>query len=206
MKAIKWNSKPITKPGLYSGIPLERYHSADICDGPSVSSSGLRLCFSKSPAHFYAKWPGNPNFAEDEDKPHFILGRALHHLTLGEANFQKQFCVQPDEYPDAKSGELKKWTYGAGYCKEWRLKMHKAGLSILTPSDVASIRGMATTLSTHPLVKLGVLNGMIEYSMFWKDKETGLWLKSRPDAIPDTSTDFVDLKTTLSVLWPDMQR
>jgi len=37
MKITKWNGKPITKPGWYSGIPIETYHSAGICDGKAVS-------------------------------------------------------------------------------------------------------------------------------------------------------------------------
>jgi hypothetical protein len=47
---------------------------------------------------------------------------------------------------------------------------------------------------------------LIERSLFWKDKATGLWVKSRPDAIPASSRDFVDLKTTRSVRWIDLLR
>jgi len=39
-ETIKWDGKQITKPGLYGSIPLELYHAGNICDGPSVSSSG----------------------------------------------------------------------------------------------------------------------------------------------------------------------
>lgn len=206
LKTIEWDYKPIKKAGLYSKVPMQLYHSAKICDGASVSSSGLRRLFSQSPAHFYAEWPGNPNFEETADKPHFILGRAVHHLMLGEPFFAKLFAVQPDEYPDKKSGEMKKWTYGAQHCKDWRDKTHKDGRAIITGDNVAAIRGMADTLSQNSIVRAGALNGMIERSIFWKDKETGLWVKVRPDSIPESSVDFVDLKTTTSVLWYDMQR
>lgn len=205
LKTIEWDYKPISKPGLYSRVPMELYHSAKICDAPSVSSSGLRRCFSESPAHFYLQWPGNPNCAEDDDKAHFILGRAVHHLMLGEPFFAKLFCVQPADYPDKKTGELKKWTYQAQFCKDWRDAQTKLGKAILTPSDVDAIRGMADSLSKHPIVMAGALNGMIERSIFWKDKETSLWVKSRPDSIPTSSVDFVDLKKTRSVQWRDLQ-
>jgi hypothetical protein len=33
-----------------------------------------------------------------------------------------------------------------------------------------------------------------------------VWLKARPDAIPNASGDVADLKTTKSVLWPDLMR
>lgn len=206
MKTIEWDGKPISKPGLYSKIPLNVYHSQSICDGPSVSSSGLRTLFSQSPAHFYTMWSGNPEREEKDEKAHMIVGRAAHHLMLGEPFFAKLFCVQPAEYPDAKTGELKKWTYAAGYCKDWRTARMTEGRAILTGGDVASIKGMAIALGTHPIVKAGALNGMIERSIFWKDKETGLWVKIRPDSIPTESGDFVDLKTTTSVLWNDLRR
>lgn len=206
MKTIEWDGKPVSKPGMYSKIPLSVYHSQSICDGPSVSSSGLRTLASKSPAHFYAEWSGNPNREEEDEKAHQIVGRAAHHLMLGEPFFAKLFCVQPTEYPDAKTGEMKKWTYAAGYCKDWRTARNSEGRAILTGEAVASIKGMAIALGSHPIVKAGALNGMIERSIFWKDKDTGLWVKVRPDSIPTSSGDFVDLKTTTSVLWNDLRR
>ena len=205
-KSVEWNGNAITAPGLYSKIPLETYHSSGICDGPSVSSSGLRKLFNESPAHFYCDWPGNPDRVEQEDKPHFALGRAVHHLMLGEPFFAKLFAVQPAEYPDSKTGELKPWSNNSNHAKAWKGKMLGEGRAVLTFKDVEAIKGMAEALSRHPIVKAGALNGMIERSMFWKDKETGLWIKSRPDSIPGDSGDFVDLKTTISVKWVDLQR
>ena len=205
-KSIEWNGDAIAAPGLYSKIPLETYHSSGICDGPSVSSSGLRKLFNESPAHFYCDWSGNPDRIEQEDKPHFALGRAVHHLMLGEPFFAKLFAVQPAEYPDSKTGELKPWSNNSNHAKAWKEKMLGEGRAILTLKDVESIKGMADTLSRHPIVKAGALNGMIERSMFWKDKDTGIWIKSRPDSIPGDSGDFVDLKTCQSVLWRDLQR
>ena len=205
-KNIEWDGTPITKPGLYSKIPLEVYHSAEICDGPSVSSSGLRKIFNESPAHFYAEWSGNPDRLEAKEKAHFALGRAVHHLMLGEPFFAKLFAAQPLEYPDSKTGEMKPWSNLSNHAKAWKESMSNAGRSILTGKDVENIRGMAVSLGRHPIIRAGALNGMIERSMFWKDKDTGLWVKSRPDSIPNDSGDFVDLKTTISVLHRDLAR
>jgi hypothetical protein len=204
LETIPWDGKRIAQPGMYSKIPLAQYHM-QICDGLSVSSSNLRTCFSKSPAHFFCEWTGNPSAVEKDDKKNFILGRAVHHLMLGEDFFSKLFAVAPTHYPDAKTGELKTWTYNANYCKAWRDDQQRAGKAILTENDVAAIRGMAVALSSHPIVKAGALNGLIERSIFTKDKATGLWVKVRPDAIPTSSIDFVDLKTTTSVAWRDLQ-
>ena len=47
---------------------------------------------------------------------------------------------------------------------------------------------------------------MIERSIIFRDGATRMWLKSRPDSIPNDSGDFVDLKTCVSVQWRDLQR
>jgi PDDEXK-like domain of unknown function (DUF3799) len=195
LKRVKWAGKPIARAGIYTGIPLPVYHS-QLCTGPSVSSSGLRRCFALSPAHFYAQWSGNPDCIEQEDKKHFVIGRAVHHLMLGERFFSKSFAVRPKQWADWRTTDS----------RMWRDATEAKGLTVLTLDDIEAIRGMAESLSKNPIVRAGALNGDIETSTFWKDKGTGLWIKIRPDAIPTTSVDFVDLKTTTSVIWPDLQR
>lgn len=206
IKSIRWDGKQITKPGIYSNVPIDTYHRHDICDAPSISSSGLRLIFNKSLAHFYDQWSGNPKRTEDdEEKAHFVLGRALHHLVLGEKFFSNLFAVQPEEWPD-ETGLLKPWQNNRNVCKRWNAERRKEGRSVLTKGMVVALREMAKALGNNPIVQAGALSGQIERSMFWKDKRTGIWLKSRPDSIPGDSGDFVDLKTTTSTLWYDMQR
>lgn len=207
LREIKWDGKPISKPGMYAGIGIDLYHSQAICVGPSISSSGLRALNPElgSPAHFYADWDGNPKRADQGVKRHFILGRALHHLVLGEPGFAKLFCVEEDEYPD-KKGELKPWHNGADYCKKWHAERKADGKIALTQKEVEQLKQMSISLGNHPLVRDGILNGLIERSFFWPDKETGIWLKWRPDAVPTDGADFSDLKTTLSVRMPDLSR
>jgi len=201
IKSIKWDGKQITTPGVYSAIPLGTYHRADICDGPSISSTGLRAIYSEdgSPKHFYANWPGNPARIIRPEPKHFIIGRALHHLILGEAYFSKLFCIRPDEFPDRITGELRPWNSNRLECRQWLNDRAREGRSVLTLKDAENLRRMAMSVENHPLTKSGGLNGQIERSLFWKDKETGIWMKWRPDAMPIDSALFVDLKTTRSV-------
>lgn len=205
-KTIDWDGKTITKPGLYGRLGIDLYHSGNICDGPSISSSGLRKIFSQSPAHYWAESPLNPNRLEQDAKAHFTLGRAVHHLMLGEPFFAKLFAIQPDEYPDSKTGEMKPWNNNANFAKAWHTEREAEGKSVLTPTQVDQIKGMAQSLGHHPLIAAGALNGQIERSGFVKDKKTGVWLKVRPDSIPNDSGDYVDLKTTTSVVWNDLVR
>lgn len=98
MQSIVWDGQKVTKPGMYSKMPLADYHRGDICDGPSVSSSGLRTLWSKSPKHFWDKSPLNPNRVVDDDedeKKALILGRATHHLMVEQARFSAEFIQRP---------------------------------------------------------------------------------------------------------------
>lgn len=74
-----------------------------------------------------------------------------------------------------------------------------ANRTVLTANDLEHIKGMARTLGREPMIRAGILGGLIEHSMVWQDQETGIWLKSRPDAIPTGDLDFADLKTAADV-------
>lgn len=196
-KTIMWDGKAVDKPCVIKDMPLEIYHS-QCCVGPSVSSSNLRRVLDVnggSPAHFWCEWSGNPNRIEaDEEKMHFVLGRAVHHLLLGEKSFGAIFAIRPDEWRD--------WRTTAS--RDWRDSVEAQGRSVLTPDQIEDIRGMAISVGRDPLVRGGLLGGQIERSLVWQDKETGLWCKARPDAIPTDSGDFADLKTTTDVHYSDL--
>jgi hypothetical protein len=202
---IQWDGNIITKPGIYKGVPLDLYHSSELFDGvPAISSSGLRKIFNYSPAHYWAESPYNPDRIEPEDKKHFIIGRALHHLVGAERGFKELFVVRPEEIHDPKTKTMVAWNGNRTICKAWVEKQKENGKSVLTAEDVKNLAGMAVAIGKHPLV--GVLSGEIEHSYFWRDEETGIWLKWRPDSSPTDSMDFVDLKTTTDVRWLSLVR
>lgn len=203
--SIPWDGQRISRPGIYANIPLPHYHRGDICDGPSLSSSSLRLLWSKSPKHFWDKSPLNPlRDAGDDDNEDFVLGRAAHHLICGEIGFARLFTVRPDKLPDPGESAPRPWNGNRKACKDW-LKLQKAaGKSVLTADQVEQIKGMAIAIGQHPFAG-AAMSGLIERSIFWRDKETGVWLKIRPDCIPNASGDYSDLKSTRSVLYPDLQ-
>ena len=210
MNHIPYIGGKITEPGIYARVNMSAYHRADICDGPSVSSSGLRTVIRKSLKHFWATSALNPqrHDSHDEDKRHFIMGRAVHHLVLGEPFFTKLFVEQPDQYEgvDAKKKPTwKPWNNNAQKCQDWNAEQRRLGRTPLKPDEVERVRGMMLALGREPLIRQGILNGAIERSLFWKDKESGIWLKARPDTIPNDSDDIVDLKATRSTDWLDCQ-
>lgn len=186
----------ITENGVYD-LTMDRYHGQP-CDGPSISSSGLRTIWQSSPAHYYLNSSLNPNREPDEDeRPHFALGRAAHHLLLqGRKGFDAEYAVRPDKWKDWRTAEA----------KEWKADQIKAGMTIITDAELANIAGMARSLAAHPLVKAGILDGAVERSLIWRDPETGVWCKSRPDAIPTSGLDVADLKTCVSVSTDSLRR
>lgn len=184
----------ITDPGQYE-IPIDWYHQS-CTDGPSISSSGLRTIFAESPAHYWATSCLNPDRVPPPEKEAFNVGRAAHHLLLGEANFSRHFTVRPDTWSD--------WRTNAA--KAWREEMTAAGFNVLNPEHLEQIKGMAESLERNELVRAGILNGAIERSLVWRDEETGIWLKARPDAIPLDSADVADLKTAKAVDHTDLMK
>ncbi|HWL06767.1 MAG TPA: PD-(D/E)XK nuclease-like domain-containing protein [Xanthobacteraceae bacterium] len=192
----QWDGKPISEPGIYAGVPMSAYHGARLCNAPSVSSSGLRTIMSKSPAHYWCESPYNPDRIDQKEVDALVLGRAAHHLLLGEDDFSTQFITRPDKFDS--------WRTAAA--KDWKTEQEAQGRTVLLPSQLEQIRGMARGLAGNALVRAGILNGEIEQTITWRCKDTGVWLKSRPDAIPNDSGDFADLKTTTSVQTADLAR
>jgi hypothetical protein len=217
VKVIPWDGKPINSTGVYSGVPLSVYHGPNLCVGPSLSSSGARTIFTGSPMDYWIYSPYNALALERDESRALILGQAAHHLCLGEADFQRFFVVRPEEYPDSKTGVLKEWTRAADYCKGWEEEKAAAGLEILTPAELETIKGLAgiqpwqkgledSGLMNNAVVRAGALQGLVEHTIVAKDPETGIWLKARPDVIPTASREAGDFKTTQSVQVRALQR
>jgi hypothetical protein len=188
-------SAKIDASGVYD-IEMARYHS-DCCIGPSISSSGLRTIWAQSPAHYFWTSPYNPHPPEREERPHFSLGRAAHHLLfLGRKGFDEEFVSRPPQWSDWRTKEA----------RLWREVALADGKTVITDAELEHITGMARSLAAHPLVQAGILDGFVERSLIWRDRETGAWLKSRPDCIPGAGLDVADLKTTTSVATDDLRR
>jgi hypothetical protein len=104
--------------------------------------------------------------------------------------------MQPQLY--ANKDEVKPWNNNATYCRNWHQEQRESGHTVLTPADLAKITAIKDSLKMDPGVLAGWLNGDVEHSMAVLDAETGLWIKSRPDVIPNDG-EYVDLKMTSDV-------
>ncbi len=202
LPGVLWGGSKISKPGIYAGVPMDAYHG-DLCVDHSASHGGLDRIITGSPKHYFDRWYGNPDREPDEPTKSMILGKAAHHLFLGEREFAKHFIRRPEIAPD---GTGRKWNGNNNACIDWLELQAKKKLTVLTLENVEAIMRMNKALAAEPLIQGGILNGHIEQSFVWKDSETGLWMKARPDVVPNTTGDFVDLKVIADISDEGMQR
>ncbi|MEM7300690.1 MAG: PD-(D/E)XK nuclease-like domain-containing protein [Pseudomonadota bacterium] len=183
---IRWDGETITEPGIYSGISLDHYHNkTDLLDGPSVSKSSLKYIGpGHSPKEFWHRWAYNPNRIEPKKSDALDFGKAVHCLLLGDQAFAENFVVRPDQWES--------WNKKAS--QEWRNEHEALGFTVLVPEQMDKIARMYEDAKEYPLIKGGILNGRVERSLIWKDPETQIWLKVRPDVIPLDGI-YADLKT-----------
>lgn len=180
--------KKISANGIYD-IPMDDYHG-DLCVGPSVSSSGIREILSKSPAHYWATSPFNPNRVEEETSDAFNFGKAIADwLAYGELSADK-YHILPKGYHGAK----KKW-FDA---RDAKREAEAAGKVIIKYDHMDDIKKMQTALEVHPYATAAFKGGHPEKSYIWLDKETGLWMKARPDYSPHALKIIPDYKTAAS--------
>ena len=130
--------------------------------------------------------PANAKVAQEET-PALTFGRAFHSFVLdGQESFDREFAVAPVADKRTKEGK-----------ESWKcFEGANAGKTILSESDMSTIKEMYGALAIHPIAAPLLLEGRSEMSVFWTDDETGLPCKCRPDRIPDGEHGVIlDLKT-----------
>lgn len=188
-----WRS-PIKTAGLYAAdlVPMDRYHGQDeICPGPSISSSGLKAIETKSPYHFWYWSPLNPDRPEKPEKAHFVIGRCIHDLLEHGDKGWSRWHVTPEGFSFA---HVKKWEKEIPEAEA----ALAAGKQCIGFKDSQKAEKMVAAVRVHPRAKLLFQSGTHEPTLAWQDKETGIWLRVRPDFFPDKRQWIPDYKSTAS--------
>lgn len=198
------DGQQVTEPGAYR-CSMAHYHSQGICPGPSISSSGLRKIWSEGPWHFWATSDLNPNrYPAKEPSPALILGRAAHSLILGDEVFSETFTYYPKDAPRRPTAaqiaafeRTGKWSDAAKEGAEFweKFDAQAQGRTLLSEEQVEAVLRMAENIQKNPLAMQMLTGVRAEVSMIWRDEATGVWVKSRPDMLPDNGADAADLKT-----------
>lgn len=180
----------IDKAGVYD-LDMETYHS-DCCAGPSVSASGLSTILQQCPAIFWETSALNPGRTVEPESRALSVGSAAHALTLGEPEFNAKFVVCPYEKLNANPG--KQWH------DEWKRRVAdgEETRSLIRAAEFEDVKAMAAAIKRSPQVARAFSRGRPEVSLIWQDTETGIWLKSRPDWLPEDPQGawLIDYKTT----------
>ena len=151
----------------------------------AISRSGI-VEFMRSPANYWNAYH-NEKRPEKVSTEAMIFGSAFHTAVLEPHLFSKQYVMRPEGIDRrTKQGKLDYEEFLA----------RSEGKIILTPEQIATLTDMQESVLNHPQANELILNARYEHSIFWEDENTGIELKTRPDAWHENMT--VDLKTIAS--------
>lgn len=152
----------VTAPSIHDGMPEDVYH-ADPVPGGSLSSSGAKLLLPPSCPARYAWVREHPKASAE-----FDFGTAAHKYVLGLG-------------PLVEEVEAADWRTKAA--QEKRKAAREAGHVPMLTAELAEVQAMARAIWEHPVA--GQLfkpdRGVAEQSMFWQDREFGIWRRARLD-------------------------
>ena len=154
----------------------EEYHSKN-----EYSKSDLDAAH-KSGIHLQYKKEG----PKQKPTPAMRIGSAFHALVLEPDVFENEFIYKP-EILNARSKDG----------KEWKARQEEAGRTVLSEDDKEQLQAMTKSLlACKPAYDLLNADGIAEQSFFWKNEQTGLDCKCRPDYLFEDGSTIVDVKTT----------
>lgn len=187
MSEVKFGT--ISEPGIYD-ISLEAYHGQP-CIGPSASGSDLVRIENYSPAHYWVTSKLNPDYMIEDASPTLAIGSAAHALILeGEEAFKAATLIKPEGHNGATKA-------GKAWVEDHRAEID-AGKTVISHDQWLMIQEMAKAVRAHPLAAKALSDGRPEQSLIWQDEPTGIWLKARPDWLPNNSRFCPNYKTAVS--------
>lgn len=161
----------IETPGLYKNVPIDDYHASK-----GISSTGIKLILESPKKYWYQYLSGE--FKRDQSRryTHFVIGQAVHTMTLEPDTFKERFYIGKKISRVSKAGK-----------EEYAAMLQEAnGKEILTEEEYKQASIMAKNIIDHSLFKkLKGENGCYEDSILWHDFDTGALLRTRPDYYND---------------------
>lgn len=154
-------------------MPNDNYHKHS-----AISRSGLMTIYNQSPMHL--KYNRDNGGIEETDA--LRIGGAFHTMVLEPELFDAQYHIF--EKPDLRTKA------GKEAMKE--IEAAANGKTLVNKNEHAQMIDMAKSIRSQPAAqKLIHEKGIVEGSFFWRDYETGVEVKARPDwHIPQLVTDL----------------
>ena len=156
------------------------YHA----DKRALSSSGVRKAV-KSAATFRDYWTGK---IKDEETDAMLFGRLAHISILEPTRFMEGYKVMPD-FGDMRSSANRAkrdaWTAD-----------QKPGTIVVTEEECTNLTGMLKAITEHEDARMCLTNGTAELAGYYRDDETGLLCRFKPDFFSFDGRRLADIKTT----------
>ena len=165
-------------------LSIEEYHKKE-----GISASRLKEAL-KSTAHFFTP-------QESKESEAFLIGQAFEDcLTEPENFYDKYWILDLEQRPEADK------TMASKLNKEWKenLVNENASKVLLTAEQNETINKMVVSAQKNEAVMHSLKDSLFQQSYFWKDEETGLICKTRPDIVKHRNENAViinDIKTTV---------
>jgi hypothetical protein len=151
----------------------------------ALSASGAWLLAEDCAAKFLWRSPWNPLY-EPEPRIDFDIGVAAHLAVL-----------EPDRQADSvvliEAGD-----YRTTKAREARDAARAGGKVPLLPYQLDIVQAIAGSIRAHPIASEAFTGGEAEVTLIWRDAETSVPCKARPDYLPAHGRWLVDLKTAAS--------
>jgi exodeoxyribonuclease VIII len=161
--------------GLWSGVPNEAYHR-----GPGLSCSGLKA-FAVSASYYHVTRTARQH--ETDSRRELKL---IHMIVL-----------EPKRFDDEV--EVIDGSRNSNAVKDQIAAAHAKGKVVCKSEELERFRNIARSVRNHPDSGPLMSTGQGEVSIYWKDPETGVLCKARPDWLrPDWV--IVDLKSCGSMI------
>lgn len=179
----------LIKPGIHKGMDISVYHG----ERNYISSSSIKEAI-KSLSHFH--------YYRTSDKPyksHFDFGNAFELALLDYAhstlNFMNEVVIfDADDRPEKDKGIT------SNINQEWKKSILNGEKYVINKSGDESFETLQLMLQScakDSVIQKLLRNTEYQNSYFWKDEETGLLLKTRPDLTKIGKNVIIDIKTAL---------
>jgi hypothetical protein len=184
------NQPIITKPGIYPDLPEEVYHG-DSFPAPVLSCGVIKDLILKSPQHAFINHPALNPQGEEEVEDKFDIGRTAHAMLL-EGN-DKVAVIDMDSWRTNEAKAMREQARAVGLIPLLRKDYTK----VCEMVDAARFYLSKSELAINDLQA----EGKSEQTFVWQDE--GIWVKIRPDWMPNDGAYILDYKTTAKSANPE---
>lgn len=176
---------PVTVlPYMFTTMDIDTYHSC-----PGISRSSL-MAFKKAPIHYWHQYL-NPLAIKAAPTEEMVFGNAVHSYILEPHEFHNRYRVYTKKERRSKLGK--------SYYESEKLAAAGTGRELITDEQYEQIQNIEEAIREHNIAHMLIKDAAYEHSIFWRDPETALVCKARPDIWKkeDGHTQYIaDLKTT----------